>query len=151
MIDRKKLVADLLASSRQTAGAEAEIIRAEKDPTPDFVFLHLRRYILNKFLLSDSCEEEDLKSLALLSLARTLKLDKTLVRELDQATPCDHATSESTKKVLLLYAVQKDLGIEPDPAELAGVKTVPELSRLVLRCLNKSGAAGEDGSASEER
>ena len=64
-----------------------------------------------------------------------MKLDKDVIRNLDQATPCDHATSESTKKVLLLYAVQTDLGLKPAAEKLAKVETLTELTDYVYDSL----------------
>ena len=51
--------------------------------------------------------------------------------------PCDHATSESTKKVLLLYAVQKDMELNPDPEGISRVQTVAELAQYVLEARKK--------------
>lgn len=133
--DRKKIVASLLASSRQKVAIEAMAIKKEEHLTRDFVYLHLKRYILTKFMLAEDTAEDRLIGLALLSLERTMKLDKNLIRELDQATPCDHATSESTKKVLLLYAIQKDLEIHPKPSDLTEAVTVEELAGVVYDAL----------------
>jgi len=135
MIDRKKIVASLLSTSKQAAKKEIEIIRAEKDLSPDFVFIHLKKYIAAKFMLPEACDEDNLMELAALSLQRTMKLDKNAIRELDQAAPCDHATSESTKKVLLLYAIQRDFEIKPKASDLTEAITVRELSLVVYSAL----------------
>ncbi len=133
--DRKELVAKLLSASHEKSLQEAEQIRQETDPSFEFIYEHLRRYVLSKFMLSPDCEADDIKELASLSLARTMKLDPDVIHSLDQATPCDHATSESTKKVLLLYAVQKDLELKPDAEKLSRVSTVRELTEYVHAAL----------------
>lgn len=133
--DRKKLVAAMLSSSKQSAGKEIEIIRKETAPTPYFIYVHLKKYILSKYMLPATCDEENLMELASLSLQHTMKLDKNVIRELDQATPCDHATSESTKKVLLLYAIQCDLEIKPEPSDLTEAETVRDLANVVYESL----------------
>ncbi|HIZ08468.1 MAG TPA: hypothetical protein IAA08_11120 [Candidatus Eubacterium avistercoris] len=133
--ERKKLVARLLFASQQTAMEEAEQIKKQPQPTRDFLYKHLRNYVLAKYLLPKDCQEDHIKELAVLSLARTMKLDKDVIRNLDQATPCDHATSESTKKVLLLYAVQTDLGLKPAAEKLAKVETLTELTEYVYDSL----------------
>ncbi len=133
--ERKKLVADLLASANQDAVKEAERIKAEPNAGREFLYEHLRNYVLSKYLLPPECEATDLKELAALSLARTMKLDKEMLRSLDQATPCDHATSESTKKALLLYAVQTDLGLHPDPEKIAKVSNLNQLTDYVFQAL----------------
>lgn len=129
--DRKQIVVNLLLKAQQVAQKEAEAIKSEKNPSLKFVYEHLRKYILSKFLLSPDCGEDNLKELASLSLARSLKLDKNLVRELDKAAPCNNATSESTKKVLLLYSIQRDLNIKPNPAEFVAISTITGLAELI--------------------
>ncbi|MGN1001143.1 MAG: hypothetical protein ACI4PC_00100 [Oscillospiraceae bacterium] len=138
-IDRKKLVAELLDSARNSAFKEAQVIKAEENISYDFLFAHIRSYVLSKYLLPEETAEEDIKELARMSLARTMKLDKSLVRELDQQTPCNQATSEATKKVLLLYALQKDLDISPDPAEYSAAKTLGELAQVVYPLVRREG------------
>lgn len=134
---RKKIVAKLLSAAKEATQKEAEIIKNEKQPTYEFVFEHVRAYVLSKFLLPPDCGEENIKGLATLSLAKTMKLDKNVIHDLDTATPCDHATSESTKKVLLLYAVQKDMELNPDPEGISRVQTVTELAQYVLEARKK--------------
>lgn len=132
---RKKLVARLLSASKQATVEEAERIKGEPSPTLEFLYSHLKKYVLSKYLLSADCGEDNIRELAALSLGRMMKLDKDVIRSLDQATPCDHATSESTKKVLLLYAVQKDLGLKPAPEKIAKVETVRELAEYVYAAM----------------
>lgn len=129
--ERKKLVQQLLQSAHARADQEARIIREKENPSLEFVYLHLRRYILAKYMLTEDCEEEEIHSLVELSLARTMKLDQKLIKELDKATTCDKISSASAKKILLLYAIQKDLRIHPDAAMLTTRKTVGELAELV--------------------
>lgn len=130
-IDRKALVAELLASSGKRAEREAAIINSAEAPSVDFIYTHLRKYVLSKYMLDDSCTEDGIKALALESLQRTLKINKNAIHELDTATPCNKATSESTKKVMLLYAIQKDLHLPENPGALAACTTVTELAAYV--------------------
>ena len=129
--ERKDLVAELLRRARGPE-AEAEALNAVPDAPYEYVLEHLRRYVLAKYMLPPDCEEDEILALARRSLEITLKLDENALRELDQATPCNHATSEITKKVLLLYAVQRDLRLPENPPALAAVKTVTELARYVV-------------------
>lgn len=142
--DRKQLVEKLLSASHQIASKEAEQIRQEAHPSLEFIYGHLKSYVLSKFMLPPDCEADDIKELAALSLARTMKLDQDAIRNLDQATPCDHATSESTKKALLLYAVQKDLTLKPDAEKIAKVSTVTELAKYVHAAL-RAGTCDNEG------
>ncbi len=130
--DRKKIVEKLLSKAKEASYQEAKIIKEEANPTYDFIFGHVKAYVLSKFLLSPDCQEENIKALASLSLAKTMKIDKNIIHELDTATPCDHATSQSTKKVLLLYAVQKDMELMPDPEKISQVQTLSDLAKYVF-------------------
>lgn len=129
--ERKKLVETLLAKAKNTALEEAEIVKKEPNLTYAFVYAHLRKYILSKYLLGEDVEEDNIRELAKLSLEKTMNLDRRMLHQLDQATPCDHATSESTKKVLLLYSIQKDFEIHPDAERYTAVESVVELAKLV--------------------
>lgn len=131
--DRKKIVARLLSKAKEETEIEADLIRNEKDPSPDFIYEHVRKYVLSKFLLAPDCEETRIRELARLSLARTMKIDPNIMHSLDVATPCDHATSESAKKVLLLFAVQKDFGLAPNPEKLAKVEDLHALAEYVYQ------------------
>lgn len=131
--ERKKLVANLLVKAKSTAVQEAALVKAEPNPTKEFILKHLRKYIISRFLLSADTQEDNIRELARMSLQKTMHLDPKMLRELDQATPCDHATSESTKKVLLLYSVQKDFEIHPDPESYAAVENVETLAELICR------------------
>ncbi|MCD8099884.1 MAG: hypothetical protein LUE06_04795 [Oscillospiraceae bacterium] len=133
--ERKRLVASLLEGAAGEAQREAEALLQAPDLTPQLVARHLRAYILAKYLLPADCREESITELASLSLQRTMKLDAGIVHELDKAAPCNHATSESTKKVLLLYAIQKDLSIHPAPQELTEAATVSELAQVVYEAM----------------
>lgn len=135
--ERKKLVAGLLGKAKSAALREAEIVKQEEHLTLEFLQEHLYKYILSKYLLGDDVQEDNIRELAKLSVQRTMKLDSKMLRNLDQATPCDHATSDSTKKVLLLYSVQKDFGIHPRAEEYAAIESVAELAELVYYELQK--------------
>ena len=130
--ERKKLVAELLAGNAAVPKKEAAALNARPEGSYRYVLGHLRRYVLAKYMLPPDCRENNIRALARLSLEITLKLDENTLRELDQATPCNHATSEITKKVLLLYAVQRDLRLPENPPALAAVKTVTELARYIV-------------------
>lgn len=129
---RKELVAKILSKGKKLAAEEVEIIKANPEPNFDFMYEHIRKYVLAKFMLDTDVEETNIRDLATLSLARMMKVDKDVMHSLDFATPCDHATSESAKKVLLLYALQKELSLAPDPEKLTAVRDLTDLTNYVL-------------------
>ncbi len=133
---RKAFVQKILLNSKQKAVKEIDAIRKEAHPDYEFMFEHLRRFILAKYMLDPNVEETNISSLAALSLAKVMNLDKDVIRSLDHATPCDQATSESTKRILLLFAVQKALDLSPDPIVLAKVDTIDALTEYVMNKRN---------------
>ena len=130
--ERKKLVAELLAGNAAVPKKEAAALNARPEGSYRYVLGHLRRYVLAKYMLPPDCRENNIRALARLSLEITLKLDENTLRELDQATLCNHATSETTKKVLLLYAVQRDLNLPENAPKLAAVQTLQELAHYIV-------------------
>ena len=99
---RKKIVAKLLSAAKEATQKEAEIIKKRKTANMS-LFSNMRAYVLSKFLLHRTARKRISKGWQHWSLAKTMKLDKNVIHDLDTATPCDHATSESTKKVLLFF------------------------------------------------
>ena len=132
-LDRKKLVEELLMHAGAGAEREAAILNEASDPDLAFISRHLRNYVLKKYMLPPDCQEDNIYALARESLKVTLKIDSEVLHRLDQATPCNQATSESTKKVMLLYAVQRDLHLPENPAALSAVQTVSELGQYVYQ------------------
>lgn len=69
-------------------------------------------YILCKYSLLGDCEDiYDLNTLAEMSVAKTIRLTKTDAFKADSSASCEGTTSAMNKKVLLLMALQKELGI----------------------------------------
>lgn len=92
----------------------------------------IQRYVLHKYLLDEeSMHVISLKELAELSVARSLKLDKDRAVLKDSPSTCEGATSAMNKKVLLLLAIQRDLGIEFQPDKTAGIETTSDLAEAV--------------------
>lgn len=147
--ERKKIVARLLASSKSTASKIAESIKQDDGLTPETLYIRLREYVLCKYLLPENTREDGIKALARLSLEQAMTLDKRLIRELDQQTPCNHATSEATKKVLLLYALQKDLEIIPEPSVYSAATTLHELADVIYPLLAAKRAEARAQAAKE--
>ena len=130
---RKQIVEKLLKAAKEGAGEEAQIILDGNNKDYDFVYEHIRNYIFKKYVLSFEETEENLHKLAAISLAKMMKIDPNVLREIDLATPCDKATSESTKTALLLYSIQRDLGLPSNPKEYAAVETISELASYIVK------------------
>lgn len=133
---RRAIVTRLLKAAKEGADEEAQTILNGNNSDYAFVYQHIRNYILKKYVLSPEEPEENLKALAVISLSKMMKIDSSVLREIDLATPCDKATSESTKTALLLYSIQRDLNLPSNPREYAAVETIPELARYIVKYIN---------------
>lgn len=50
---------------------------------------------------------------------------------MEEAASCDGASSVITKKALFYMVMQKELGIQADPALLTSAKTIVQLAEIV--------------------
>ena len=126
--------------SKEAAAREAAAILAEKNPSEAFLTERLMEYLRRKFMLEEGdCASDRIDELSRASIAKSLKISKELLKEVDLATSCEGATSATIKKVLFFMAVQRELGIRLAPDDIAAVETVRDLARLVLPALREKG------------
>lgn len=118
----------LLASARAAAKAAAGMRNAQSS---EELHQHLRDYVYAKYLL-DTSDEDDIDELTALSIARALKLDKDLMKEVDNAAECTGSTSAMRKKVLLIMSLQKSVGVELTPSATAQASTLKALAELIF-------------------
>lgn len=91
----------------------------------------LKEYIGCKYLLDESeMECEDLAALSKASVDKLLANHRNEALQ-DVSSVCAGASSASTKKVLLMMALQKGLGIRFDAKTSGAVRTVGDLAREV--------------------
>ena len=133
---RREIVSDILNNYKNKADEEAEIIKklisADDSTIGELVYAHLKAFVLSKFMLDPETSEDNIIKLAELSIERSFKLDKSIVAELDKAMPCSSASSATAKRILLLYAIQKEIRHDIDPERLVTAATVRELSGLII-------------------
>ncbi|MEA5002700.1 MAG: hypothetical protein VB081_04310 [Christensenella sp.] len=133
-------IKERLLQSKEAAARVAAAILANEKPDRKFLNKHLRQYLERKFMLEqDECASDDIDELSKASIAKSLKISKELLKEVDLATSCEGATSATIKKVLFFMAVQRELGIRLAPDDIAQVKTLEDLTELVLPALGAKG------------
>lgn len=99
----------------------------------DRVYRYLREYVRCRFMLVDEDYwSDDLKQLSEYSIRKLVRLqaDEPLH---DISMTCTGASSTSTRKVLLLIAIQKKLGFRFDYAESPEIETIPQLARAIIK------------------
>lgn len=133
-------IKERLLQSKEAAARTAAAILANSAPTKEFLHEHLRQYLERKFMLEEGkCASDDIDELSKASIAKSLKISKELLKEVDLATSCEGATSATIKKVLFFMAVQRELGIRLSPDDIAQVRTLKDLAGLVLPALCAKG------------
>lgn len=105
-----------------------------KESGPEYGTLYplVRRYLYLKFMLFDGDEgTEDILALAERSVEHIAQLKKGGLKFKDHSGTCGSISSSVTKKILLLIALQKALGIQFEKNETADITTIPELARQI--------------------
>lgn len=97
----------------------------------EFYFL-FRKYFLGKYMLmEEEAVSDDINELTRISIEKLSSLDKKLIKNVEEAASCDGASSVITKKALFYMVMQKELGIQADPALLTSAKTIVQLAEIV--------------------
>lgn len=129
---------ELLREYHQRAdGYLRAILAAEpRQCSRTFLYVQLRGYVCSRLMLDpDECPGESLTELSEASVAKVARIPQGEVSERDLSMNCAGISSVETKKILLLLALQRALGIR-FPAELATeVRTLDDLAAAVERAL----------------
>lgn len=124
-------IKEMLLRSKAAAQKEMDLILAADPLSWEYFHDRLYNFILEKYMLKP--EDDTVSSfheLTELSLSRSMKISRELVRDFDLAKGCHGASSTAAKKVLLFMAMQKSLGIEFDAKKTAELVTTEQLIRL---------------------
>ena len=128
----------MILASKKAAAEHIANIKNAPELTQDLVRQEVRAYIMAKFHLTDKdCETDNFSQLAQISLSKSMKISRELVKMYDLARSCDGVSSHSAKMVLLFMALQKDLNIKFQPMETAEAETLNDIADLVWKELKK--------------
>lgn len=131
-------IKDRLLDHRYHAEQKIQYIKEHKHMNAEELHEYLYDYVLYKYnLFGDAVDTCSLNELAEISVAKALKLSKEKAIAFDNKGTCDGATSAMNKKVLLLMAVQRELGIRFPPERTAAVTSTRLLASLVWELMNK--------------
>ena len=122
------------------ARAQTEITYIKEHPglSREELHEHIYEYVLFKYNLSGEVKEVfQLSELADLSVAKAIRLSREQSVAYDNKASCDGATSAMNKKVLLLMAIQRELGIQFPLDQTAGITTTWRLAEVVKEQLEK--------------
>lgn len=125
---------ELLQEYSRRAETYLEAIRSCPPEQRSHVFLRsqLQGYVCSKFMLEPGeCDSEVLAELSAASIAKVVKLPKGQLAKQDLSMNCAGVSSVETKKILLLIALQRALGIQIDPDLAPEIRTMDDLAALV--------------------
>lgn len=107
-----------------------------------FLYIQLQGYVCSKFMLDPAeCDSESISELSAASISKVSKIPKGELAQKDLSMNCAGISSVETKKILLLIALQRALGIKIDPDLAPGIRTLDDLADVVKTELEKSNAA----------
>lgn len=125
----------VLKNADLCAGAVAEELLALDPPEPERVTELVCAYIGFKYLLPGQvAPEETLEQVGRRSLEVVQRQGNT-VAGMDVLPHCGSASSATHKKILLLLALQRELGVKIEPRQGADCETVGQLAQLLARLL----------------
>ena len=130
-MDRAQIRAQLLQRAEE-AKLQTDAILNETDMTEETLHRHLRSYVLCRFGLDETVEENNILALARISIARSAELTSKGIKVSDISPGCSGISSETAKKALMLVTLQKALGIKLDGGKAAYIETLEGLARAVF-------------------
>lgn len=140
---------EALKKRLQEAALHAETVLlsfVDADRTPEGVRAAVREYVRIRYLLEEGdLVSDSLNYLGEASLARGLGMTIDQVRRSELDSKCENTSSSMTKKILLIIALNKVLGIDIDSDRTADIATLTELGDEVFFQLEKKNALKIDG------
>ena len=123
---------------QQKAASYMEKIKSTRYSCWENLHEDLYAFILSKYILiGDVTDTYDLTELAELSVAKTIQMTKINAFKVDSAHSCEGTTSAMNKKVLLLMAIQRELGIQFSPSRTADLTDTKLIAEEVYRLLSE--------------
>ena len=101
-----------------------------------FLYVQLRGYVCSKCMLEpDECASDSLTALSEASVAKVARIPQGEVAERDLSMNCAGISSVETKKILLIIALARALGIKLPPSLATEAETVDDLAAAVETAL----------------
>ncbi|WP_102374204.1 acyl carrier protein [Raoultibacter massiliensis] len=114
--------------AEKKAKAIAETLKSKPRPSADEFDASVRSYIRTRMLLEPKDEMPDsLNVLGQMNLARALGVSIPELSSIDMEAKCGGTSAVMTKKILLIMALNRDLGVSVTPDEAAEITKISEL------------------------
>lgn len=130
-------IAGRLKQGQKTAEALLEELRLAQEQSPEEIADKLKQYIAIKLLLSEAEISDNIIEMVRINVAKASHLSVEQLKEMDRPGRCGSAPAVLSKRVLLYLDIQKKLGITLPAQKLPEVRTVLELTDIILPLLRK--------------
>lgn len=133
---------ELLREYSRRAEAYLDTVRTclPEQRSHTFLYVQLLGYVCSKFMLElGECDSESLSELSAASISKVARIPRGGLAEQDISMNCAGISSVETKKILLLIALQRSLGIQIDPNLVPMIRTVDDLADIVKQALEEQG------------
>ena len=130
-------MAGRLKQKKETAESLLEEIRSALEKSPEEIAGKLKQYIAAKLLLSEAEVSDNIIEMVRINVAKASHMTVEQLKEMDRPGRCGSAPAVLSKRVLLYIDIQKQLGITLPAMEMPEVRTVQELTDMILPLIRK--------------
>lgn len=143
-MDRALIHQRLMNANRDAQRCAQELIAADQTDHALIQSLLFHYISIRFFLEPEELLTDDLYGLAEIAVAKTLAIKREKLAEIDIPGTCTGASSATSKKILLLLALRRDLGIDLTPEQAVKLQTVNQLARHIERALQAKASTKEE-------
>lgn len=130
-------IAGRLKQKQETAESLLEEVRSAPERSAEEIAGKLRQYIAAKLLLSETEISDNIIEMVRINVAKASHMTVEQLKEMDRPGRCGSAPAVLSKRVLLYIDIQKQLGITLPAMELPEIRTVQELTVMILPLIGK--------------
>ena len=130
-------MAGRLKQKKETAESLLEEIRSALEKSPEEIAGKLKQYIAAKLLLSEAEVSDNIIEMVRINVAKASHMTVEQLKEMDRPGRCGSAPAVLSKRVLLYIDIQKQLGITLPAMEMPEIRTVQELTAMILPLIRK--------------
>ena len=130
-------IAGRLKQKQETAESLLEEVRSAPERSAEEIAGKLRQYIAAKLLLSETEISDNIIEMVRINVAKASHMTVEQLKEMDRPGRCGSAPAVLSKRVLLYIDIQKQLGVTLPAMELPEIRTVQELTAMILPLIGK--------------
>ena len=130
-------IAGRLKQKQEAAESLLEEVRSAPERSAEEIAGKLRQNIAAKLLLSETEISDNIIEMVRINVAKASHMTVEQLKEMDRPGRCGSAPAVLSKRVLLYIDIQKQLGITLPAMELPEIRTVQELTVMILPLIGK--------------